>query len=78
MSDVKSFFDRYVAEARSLRDTRPADLNAVLVELENTIADHSGLPEWKRLELRSYMQEHRRQLIDGYDAGAGTASISDT
>jgi hypothetical protein len=77
MSEIIEIFDKYKAEARRLKDHRPADLNAALIELENNMADASGLGEKNRLELRAYMQEFRRQAVDGYEAGAELPHLSD-
>ncbi len=75
MSEITSHFDRFIVEANKLKDRNVTNLNQELVALENKIADNSGLPEWKRLELRSYMQEYRRKMVDGYDAGAGAPGL---
>ncbi len=76
MPDVKILFDRFIAEAKQIRDQHPGDLDAELVALENRIADNSGLGEGKRLELRAYMQEYRRKMVDGFEAGATTSHLS--
>ena len=77
MDDINEVFDKYKAEARRLKDHMPADLNAALIELENKMAEGSGLGEKDRLELRAYMQEFRRQAVDGYEAGTELPNLSE-
>jgi hypothetical protein len=77
MSEITEIFDKYKAEAKRLKDHRPEDLNAALIELENKMADGSALGEKDRMELRAYMQEFRRQAIDGYEAGAELPHLSE-
>lgn len=54
----------------------PDDKDANLINLENQMADASGLPEGDRLELRGYMAEYRRQKTTGYEAGAQNPRIT--
>ena len=77
MNNVSEQYRAYQTSARQIVDSRPADLDAALTELENRFADDSGLVEGDRLELLAYMVEFRRQAVDGYEAGAETPHIGE-
>src|ERR1044072_617101 len=76
MGDVKEIFKEYTRRAEQLLAEDHPDHNACLVALENDMADNSDLGEGDRLELRAYMEEFRRQKINGYEAGALNPKIS--
>jgi|GEM_PF-2216974 len=78
MNKIKQLYESFKERAAIVEASRPDDLNAALIALENNMADNSGLGEHDRLEARAYMQEYRRQRINGYEAGAKSPRISNS
>ena len=77
MSSIKELFEEYKQRAQALKAEKPHDLNGKLIALENQMADASDLGERDRLETRAYMEEYRRKIVDGYEAGAQSPPISE-
>jgi hypothetical protein len=77
MHDVNQLFAEFKERAAGVICSDVPDRNNALVELEDVIARNADINEGERLRLRAYMQEYRRKLIDGYDAGANVPDLSD-